>query len=46
VTLELIKEKEAKALLIFSGNYADAGAWGILPWWNTVTKVVSGVSLC
>jgi len=31
VILKLIKEKEVKALLIFSGNYADAGVWGILP---------------
>jgi len=31
VILKLIKEKEVKALLIYSGNYADAGVWGILP---------------
>jgi hypothetical protein len=31
VILKLIEEKEVKALLIFLGNYADAGVWGILP---------------
>jgi len=31
VILKLIEEKEVKALLIFSGNHAGVGVWGILP---------------